>query len=177
MPLSGREKATILLSLLGSELAERILSFLPEDLADLITGGINRLPTPSSDAIKTVLDEFAGFVALPQGSSEERITSLPEDLAGTAAEAPQASNSVPDQVLYSHPKKLAMALSSERTPVCAYVLSLMPAVASAEVLSLMPERRREIESLMRALKKPPIAEKLDEALLKTLAEKMERMSV
>lgn len=177
MTLSGREKATILLSLLGPELAERILSFLPEDLADLITGGINRLPTPSSDAIKTVLDEFAGFVALPEGPSEERLPHLREDFVKTDQESPPAQNNASDQVLYSHPKKLAMALSSERTPVCAYVLSLMPAVASAEVLSLMPERRREIESLMRALKKPPIAEKLDEELLKTLAEKMERMSV
>ncbi|MFA5098394.1 MAG: hypothetical protein WC490_07225, partial [Candidatus Margulisiibacteriota bacterium] len=103
MTLSGREKATILLSLLGPELAERILSFLPEDLADLITGGINRLPTPSSDAIKTVLDEFAGFVALPEGPSEERLPPLREDFVKTDQESPPAQNNASDQVLYSHP--------------------------------------------------------------------------
>lgn len=175
MALSGREKATILLSLLGADLAEKILSYLPEDLADLITSGINSLPTPSSDAIKSVLDEFAGFVSLP--SAEKQAPAAIETHSAEPAREPETSKTPFDAVFYAHPKKLAMALASERTPVAAYVLSLMPAVASTEVLSLMPERKKEIESLMKTLKKPAIAEKMNENILKALAEKIERISV
>ncbi|MEK7376916.1 MAG: hypothetical protein AABZ57_07135 [Candidatus Margulisiibacteriota bacterium] len=175
MSLSGREKATILLSLLGADLAEKILSYLPEDLADLITSGINRLPTPSSDAIKSVLDEFAGFVSLP---SAEKQAPFPVETTSSEPEREARETKTPfDAVFYTPPKKLAMALSSERAPVCAYVLSLMPAVASVEVLSLMPERKREIESLMKTLKKPASREKMNENILKALAEKIERISV
>ena len=176
MSLSGREKATILLSLLGADLAEKILSYLPEDLADLITSGINSLPTPSSDAIKSVLDEFAGFVSLP--SAEKQAAIAIETAPLVPAREPEASSKTPfDAVFYASPKKLAMALTSERTPVAAYVLSLMPSVASIEVLSLMPERKKEIESLMKTLKKPATAEKMNENILKSLAEKIERISV
>ena len=175
MSLSGREKATILLSLLGADLAEKILSYLPEDLADLITSGINRLPTPSSDAIKSVLDEFAGFVSLP-ASERHTVPAIETQAPQMQPEEEQSKNPF-DAVFYSAPKKLAMALSSERTPVAAYVLSLMPAVASGEVLALMPERKREIESLMKTIKKPSAPEKMNENILKALAEKLERISV
>jgi len=65
MALTGREKATILLSLLGADLSAQIMRSLPPDMADMIASGIHHLPNPSSDVISSVLEEFASFMSLP----------------------------------------------------------------------------------------------------------------
>ena len=55
MKLSGREKATIFLSILGPETSAQVLRYLPGEVADLIASGINHLPTPSPEALGYVL--------------------------------------------------------------------------------------------------------------------------
>ena len=62
MPLTGREKATIFLSMLGAETSARVLRYLPDELADLIAAGINHLPTPSPQAVEQVLGEVGAFL-------------------------------------------------------------------------------------------------------------------
>ena len=57
MALTGREKATIFLSILGADVSSRILRYLPGELADLIASGINHLPTPSPEALAEVLSQ------------------------------------------------------------------------------------------------------------------------
>ena len=66
MPLTGREKATILLSIIGAETASRVLRYLPNELADLIAAGINHLPTPSPEVLTEVMREYQSYVALPE---------------------------------------------------------------------------------------------------------------
>ncbi|HVN66917.1 MAG TPA: hypothetical protein VMT55_00970, partial [Candidatus Sulfotelmatobacter sp.] len=65
MALTGREKATIFLSILGADVSSRVLRYLPGELADLIAAGVNHLPTPSPEALSEVMEEYRGFLALP----------------------------------------------------------------------------------------------------------------
>jgi flagellar motor switch protein FliG len=172
MPLSGREKATILLSLLGSDLAETIIGYLPEDLADRVTSSINHLPTPSPEAITSVLEEFTSFISLPTSDVGQR--SIESSAENYAEQEPKRSPL--DIIFYSQPKKVAVALSAERSSVLAFILSSLPAVQAQEVLSYMTDRRREIESLMKNIKTPPVSEKIRPKIYEILAGRIERLS-
>ena len=138
--LTGREKTTILLSLLGADLSSQILRQLPEDMADLIATGINHLPNPSADVISSVLEEFASFMALPGSvqskSIEERYKPL-DEMPFNTVETQQADiNKSPQDILfYAQPKKVAMALAAERSSVAAFILTLLPPVQAKEVIS------------------------------------------
>ena len=77
MVLTGREKATIFLSILGAETAARLLRYLPEELAHVIAAGIDRLPAPSPESLSEVLDEFSGYMALPQAAAPRRLEEVP----------------------------------------------------------------------------------------------------
>ena len=70
MQLSGREKATIFLSILGAETSSRVLRYLPGELADMIAKGINHLPTPTPEALGEVLNDFLSYLALPSGKAK-----------------------------------------------------------------------------------------------------------
>ena len=141
MPLSGREKATIFLSILGAETSARILRYLPEELADLIAAGINHLPTPSPEALSLVLDEFKSYLALP-GPREE---------APRLAEKPKAA---------PRAKKNYSFLIYERPQMIAHLLSLMPEEQKEEVLAGLPKEKVVVEELYFSLKKTPLSEKL-----------------
>ncbi|MCX5750028.1 MAG: hypothetical protein NTZ10_07335 [Candidatus Saganbacteria bacterium] len=173
MVLTGREKATILLSLLGADLSAQILRSLPPDMADLIASGINNLPNPSSDVISSVLEEFASFIALPDASQKRGIE---QQASARSTQAPPKANRSPyDTLFYSKPKKVAMALSAERSSVTAFVMSMLPAVQARDVLAFMPDRKNEIEDIMRDLRQTPMSEKVKEDVIAILAERIERM--
>lgn len=175
MVLTGREKATILLSLLGSELSSQILQNLPEEFADLIAAGVNNLPTPSSNVIASVLDEFASFMALPAAPPRRVIeeSSRPPSITTPPAEPKRSPY---DILFYSPPRKVAVALSAERSYVTAYVLSILPPVQAAEVMTFMSERRKEIETIMRNLKKPPVSEQIKDRIVEILSDRLERLA-
>lgn len=145
MPLSGREKATIFLSLLGADTSARVLRYLPDELADLIAAGINHLPTPSPEAVEEVLDEFQGFLALPQAK----------------APAPR----VEEKAKPPAPKRSYSILMYERPQMVAYLLSLMPEEQREDALNSLPRERAVVEELLSDLKQTPISSKL-EAILK-----------
>ena len=172
MALTGREKATILLSLLGAELAESIIRYLPADLADVISEGINHLPNPSADAVKSVLDELTSFMALPEASYPRRA------IEGSSVMQTEelSKRSATDIVFYSSPKKLAAALSAERVPVSAYILSIFPKPQAAEVLSFMGDMSKEVEMSLRVIKTPSISDHFKENVIDILAKRLERMS-
>ena len=108
MTLSGREKATIFLSILGAESASRVLRYLPDELADLIASGINHLPSPSTDALGEVLDEFKTFLALPESEA-----AAPRKRLGQTAKP-------------AMPRKSYGTLMYERPQMVAFLLSKMP---------------------------------------------------
>jgi len=174
MALTGREKATILLSLLGADLSAQIMRSLPPDMADMIASGINHLPNPSSDVISSVLEEFASFMSLP-GYAPKRAIEQESSLQGGRQPASKQKRSPYDTLFYSMPKKVAMALSCERLSVAAFILSLLPQVQARDVMSFMPDRKRQLEEMVRDMKKTPLSDVIKEKIVPVLAERIERM--
>ena len=179
MVLTGRQKATILLSLLGTEISSEILKFLPEDLSDAITSGMNNLPAPSPELISSVLEEFSGFMTLPSAKAAPVAEKKPYTPTGAQDKAPvqESPRSPYDILFYSQPRKIAAALSAERVWVVAFVLSVLPEVQRKEVLSFMTERRSDLERMLKSLKNPPVREQVKESVVKILSGRLERMSL
>ncbi|MFA6548833.1 MAG: hypothetical protein WCT39_02745 [Candidatus Margulisiibacteriota bacterium] len=146
MVLTGREKATIFLSIIGAENSARILRYLPNELADLIASGINHLPSPSTDALSEVMDEFKSFLALP--SSEE-------SQAPQIAEPPRPSK----------PRLSYNLLTYERPQMTAFLLSLMADNAREEALQAQNRDKKLLQELLNGLKKNSLSEKLSTALM------------
>jgi len=141
MPLTGREKATIFLSLLGAEAASRVLRYLPDELADLIAAGINHLPTPSPEAISEVLSEYQSFLALPE-----------------AAPAPEPYFSPPPA------RKSYSFLIYERPQLAAFFISLLPEEERKGALSVLSRERALVEDLLTSLRENPLRPKLEAKL-------------
>ena len=154
MPLTGREKATIFLSILGAEASARILRYLPEELADLIAAGINHLPTPSPEALSEVLDEFKRFLALPGAE-----TGVPRIREKPKPPPPK-------------PKKSYSFLIYERPQMVAYLLSIMSEEQREEAFLGLPKEKMVVEELFSNLKKNPLSEKLEVRLKKQFGAKL-----
>ena len=144
MVLTGREKATIFLSILGAETSARVLRYLPDELADLIASGINHLPSPSPAALEEVLGEFNSFAALPESKE--------------AAPRPQLETKKPSVT----PKKAYTMLTVERPQVAAFLVSLLAEDERAEALNSVPREKAIIQELLAGLKQNPLHPKLAE---------------
>lgn len=155
MTLTGREKATIFLSILGSDVSSRVLRYLPDELADLIAAGINHLPTPSPEALQEVLSDYQGFLALP------------------SAPAPRAQLNQPSQPSYQPMTKRNMNfLMYERPQTLSFLLSMLPDEDKGQILSALPRERLMIEELARNLKPTPLRAKIEERLQQVFAGKV-----
>jgi len=141
MVLTGREKATIFLSILGTDVSSRVLRYLPDELADLIAAGINHLPSPSPEALAEVLGDYRGFLALP--AAEER--------------------PVYEPVVQPAKKNLAPLLY-ERPQIAAFIMSLLPADEREAAWRAFPKNRAAIEELLLTLKETPLKARLEEQL-------------
>jgi flagellar motor switch protein FliG len=148
MPLTGREKATIFLSILGADVSSRILRYLPDELADLIAAGINHLPTPSPEALSEVMDDYQGFLALPEARAEV----LPPRPAA--------------------PKRSYAALLYERPQTVAFLVSLLPDEEKNDVLNSLPREKAMIEELLLSLRPNLLRPKLEEKLREAFAGKL-----
>lgn len=180
MPLTGRQKATILLSLLGAEISSQILKFLPEELQDLITSGMNNLPAPSPELISSVINEFSGFMALPSG--KEEVNNIPKKVVDT--DVPKVTKTQHetlknpyDILFYTQPRKVAAALSAERIPIIAFVLSILPDVQRKEVLSYFGDKKTEIEKNIKMLKNSSLKDQIKDTIVKILTVRLERLSL
>jgi flagellar motor switch protein FliG len=149
MALTGREKATIFLSILGADVSSRVLRYLPEEIADLIAAGINHLPTPSSQALSEVLDEYQSFLALPETASPE-----------------------PLPARQTTPRRSYASLMYERPQTTAFLLSLMPEEERAEILQALPREKALIEELLTNLKANPLRAKLETKFREVFAGKV-----
>ena len=170
MALSGREKATILLSILGADVSTRVIGFLPDDMADLLVSGVNDLPKPSPESISVVINEFRQALSLPGSARQPAIE------AGTPASAqPHQREKSREQM---KPKELLNQMSGraltsilikERPQTVAFVLMQLPEARTSEVLTYLPEQRREIEYLLRTIRMNPLTEKIKDSVLETVA--------
>ncbi|MFA4844858.1 MAG: hypothetical protein WC632_07945 [Candidatus Margulisiibacteriota bacterium] len=147
MVLTGREKATIFLSILGADVSSRILRYLPGELADLIASGINHLPTPSPEALAEVMGEFHSFLALP----ERRTEALPRPVA---------------------PVRSYGVLMYERPQVAAFLISLLPDEERPAALGAIPRERQVVEELILNLKETSLRPKLEARMRSMFAGKL-----
>src|SRR3989339_319568 len=136
MVLTGREKATIFLSILGADISSRILRYLPNELADLIAAGINHLPTPSPEALAQVMDEYQSFLALPESPAQ----------------------SPPPRV--AAPSRSLTYLMYERPQLIAFLASIVPAEQVTQIVTSIPKEKSVVEGLLATLKPTPLREVL-----------------
>ena len=139
MALTGREKATIFLSILGADVSSRVLRYLPDELADLIAAGINHLPSPSPEALTEVMSEYNSYLALPA-----------------------ASEPVYEPVAPQPPKKNYAPLLYERPQLAAFIISLMPVEERDPALRAFPRNKAAIEELLLTLKETPLRPRLED---------------
>lgn len=164
MNITGREKATIFLSILGSDTAARILRYLPEELADVIATSINHLPTPTPDALGSVLKEFKSGLALrapstpPPPQIEETV--VPED------------DSPLGRLNAAYAKRLAQLFAFERPQVAAFVLSMLNPAKKEEALMNMGQQKNEIDNLIKTIRSNKFTEGLKNQLLELFAGKL-----
>jgi flagellar motor switch protein FliG len=149
MALTGREKATIFLSILGAETSSRVLRYLPDELADLIAAGINHLPTPSPEALSEVLGEFQSYLALPESAPE---MSLPQRPAA--------------------PARSYAFLMYERPQMTAFLISILPEEERNDALRSLPRERGIIEELLATMRKNHLRDKVEEKLKTVFSGKM-----
>jgi flagellar motor switch protein FliG len=149
MTLTGREKATIFLSILGADVSSRVLRYLPEEIADLIAAGINHLPTPSPQVLSEVLDEYQSFLALPETATPEPVVSRPPA-----------------------PRRAYASLMYERPQTTAFLLSLLPEEERGEILQALPREKALIEELLSELRVNPLRPKLEAKFREVFAGKV-----
>jgi hypothetical protein len=154
MPLTGREKATIFLSILGAETSARILRYLPDELADLIASGINHLPSPSPDALAEVLRDFQSYVALPA--------------APNTAQLPP-SEEPPRPV---RPRNAYASLMYERPQMRAFLIKMMPLEQQEEAYASLQRDKDLVQELTAQLKTNSLREKIAAKLKEQFKEKL-----
>lgn len=167
MALSGREKATILLSILGAEASAKILSFLPPEMADVLVSQVNNLPRPSPAALSEVVGDFRRAMALPPSAAPREIE------ASTAAPREERRTFKPGDIISSVPgRTLIPLLLRERPQTIAFVLNELPEGRVAEVLTYLPEQRREVEYLLNTIKSNPLSGAVKEGVLASIAKRL-----
>lgn len=161
MALSGREKATIFLSILGAETSARVLRYLPDEMADLIASGINNLPSPSPQALTEVLGDFKSFMALPESPS-----------AAPRPQLEQKARPAPPPPEPPKPKRQYNVLMYERPQVAAFLIAQLPEAERDEALKAMPREKATVSELMGGLKPTPFSEKIAARLKEKFKEKV-----
>jgi flagellar motor switch protein FliG len=154
MPLSGREKATIFLSILGADTSARVLRYLPDELADLIASGINHLPSPSPDALSEVLNDFQSYVALPPSEA--------------AAPRPQLR----EKPQPTQPKRSYGVLMYERPQLKAVLVSMMPSDQRDDAFMSLSRDKARVQEIMGNLKPNPLRAKIEARLKEQFKEKL-----
>lgn len=166
MALSGKEKAIILLSIIGADASAKILSSMPQGMASELLSQIRSAPRPSQESVSQVVSDFRRFMALP-----------PADRASEAAQ-PEARpekkrNLKPGDLLSNVPgRALIPVLLRERPQTIAFVLNELPDGRVAEVLTYLPEQRREVEYLLHSMKTNPISAVVKESVLSSIASRL-----
>ena len=168
--LQGYDRAAAVLSLLGDELSQKILSYIPEETAVSILAASEKLRTPSKEELLEAVTEFNEHLSnardIPEAQAEEAAGSeghpaLPAE-GGTPLEMITKASSA----------ALAKALETERPEISAYVLSHLPVEKIYETLNLIKDDRQLIEERLLSIKDVPMAEELEENVLKTISERL-----
>ncbi len=169
--LKGYERAAAVLSLLGDELSQKVLSYIPEETAVSIISASETLKTPTKEVLLDVVSEFNDYMVNAKKEPAEHVAEE-ETKAEEGAEPAASPGSPLDMISRASAKSLAKALEGERPEVSAYVLSHLPVEKIYETLHLLKENRGVVESRLLSIKDVPIAKELEEQVLKNISERL-----
>lgn len=177
--LTGREKATIFLSLLGAETSARLLRYLPEELADLVASSVNHLPKPSPKTVAAIIEELHSFISLPPGGAagkaQAKATGAERPPVVTRPEPPPMPpkpKTPKEKFEQASARKLAGVLLYERPQVIAFTLMMISPEKQIEVLSNLPGQRPLVESLLRDFRKNSFTDELRAQVIKYFVDKL-----
>ena len=170
--LKGYEKAAAVLSLLGDELSQKILSYLPENDAISIITASEKLRTPTKDALLDVVSEFNDYMVNAEKNAPARQAEEEVKMNEAESAANEQPGSPLDIISKASAESLAKALEVERPEISAYVLSHLPVEKIYTTLNLLKENRQLVESRLLSIKDVPIAKELEEKVLKNISERL-----
>ena len=170
--LKGYEKAAAVLSLLGDELSQKVLSYLPENEAISIITASEKLRTPTKDALLDVVSEFNDYMVNAEKSAPVRQAEEEVKMNDNGSAANEQPGSPLEMISKASSESLAKALEVERPEISAYVLSHLPVEKIYTTLNLLKENRQLVESRLLSIKDVPIAKELEEKVLKNISERL-----
>jgi len=154
----GVERAAILLMALGEQGAAAILKHMSPKEVQRVGSAMATLANVSTAQVETVIAEFVHTVesqtALGVGSEEYirkvMVSALGEEKAGSLIDRILTGTTTKglEALKWMDPKAVAEVIRLEHPQIIAIVLSYLDGDQAAQVLSLLPERRR-IDILMR----------------------------
>jgi flagellar motor switch protein FliG len=168
--LKGRERAAAVLSLLGDELSQKILSYLPENDAVSIISASEQLKTPTKQVLLDVVSEFNDYMVNAKKAPVEEVK---EEVINEVQPVPPVQQGTPIEIISrASAQSLAKALDTERPEISAYVLSHLPAEKIYEILHLIKENKELVEARILSMKDVPIAKEIEEKVLKSISERL-----
>lgn len=153
--LSGIEKATLLLSILGPQKASRILRFLPDDMANLLSSKVATLPPPDPEVISALYSEIsnrsisavAEKTAIPAKPDEqpvvEEIVEETEE-EETEEEEEQLLDDLADEILADEEDESEVLISSEEKN---YDKDSILLVSTKKIVNVLKEEKNRINNL------------------------------
>lgn len=162
----NREKAAILMMLLGSERVGQVMQYLDEEHVELISLEIARLDKVTPELRTTVITEFFDMAMaqdyIAQGGVEHAKKMLESAFGRQAADEMierimHALEVVPfDFLRKSDPTQLASMLQEEHPQTIALILAYLPSALAAQTITkLSPELRTEIAERIALMDRTP----------------------
>jgi flagellar motor switch protein FliG len=168
--LKGKERAAAVLSLLGDELSQKILSYLPEGDAVAIISASEKLRTPTKEVLLEVVSEFNDYMVNAEKAPAEEVKQEP--VAEAQPVIPAHQGTPLEIITRASAQSLAKALEPERPEITAYVLSHLPAEKIYDILHLLRENKDLVEARILSMKDVPIAKEIEEQVLKSISERI-----
>ena len=168
MMLNGKERAAILLSVLGSEYSEKILDHLPSDVSGAIAEVLSKgRKKPSTDDISEIIDKFSMYMSNPEPETDEDVD---EEAASPAAKGKRGDPV--NIIIKASSDSIALAIKGERPEFIAFVLSHLPVNKINEILSKLGNLRREVEEKLIHMKDVPMTEVFQDQVLDIVAKRL-----
>lgn len=144
--MTGKEKAAVLLSILGPQKAARILRKLPDDISNSVAARVATLPVPAGDQIRSLLGELSQNL-LPAPANMAAAGDKPGKRS-TAKAQPEISKvdleklPLEERLNYIHPKKVVEIIKLEPPRIQNFVLSILNEDRAKEVGTLLNINRK-----------------------------------
>jgi len=196
--LSGKEKAAIVVAMIGEEAAGKVLEHLEPEEIRLLALEVARLPTIDPSRQAPVLGEFVEMVTSARGLERagprlarrllgrvlpgevDRLIRDPDPPSLQDDEERAALPQLPARLLAASTRQLALLLGEEAPQTTALLLAHLPPRKAARVLLAMePERRLEVTRRMASIRevRPAVVARVAEALEARLSADDEQPSV